>query len=79
MHEMNRNGHIPKGFGFVHRKNSIDSIDGSNCKITNEHAQAMASSLSRARYVNKLILRNTGLTDSQGISIINSMDSSLIK
>ena len=63
MAEMNRNGHIPKGFGFVHRKHSINKIDGSNCKITDEHADAIAGSLGRAKYVSKLILRNTGMID----------------
>ena len=30
MHEMNKSGHIPKGFGYVHRRDNTDSIDGSN-------------------------------------------------
>lgn len=28
--EVNKNGHIPKSFGFLHRKNESDVIDGSN-------------------------------------------------
>ena len=63
LHEMNRNMHIPKGFGFVHRRQPINSIDASDFQITNEHARAMAGSLGRARHVNKLILRNVGLKD----------------
>ena len=34
LHEMNRNGHIPKGFGYVHRKHAINEIDGSEIRIT---------------------------------------------
>lgn len=74
MHEMNKSGHIPKGFGYIHRRANIDSIDGSNCNITDQHAYAMSASLDRAKYVHKLILRNTGLTDQQGISILGAMD-----
>ena len=74
--EMHRNGHAPKGFGLIHRRPPTDEIDGSNVKITNYHAKAIACSLDRAKYVNKLILRNTGLTDNDGISIIRAMDKS---
>ena len=63
MHEMNRNGHVPKGFGFVHRKHDFHEIDGSNIQLSDAHAGAIAGSLDRAKYVNKLILRNTGLND----------------
>ena len=79
MHAMNRGGDVPKGFGFVHRKHDFHEIDGSNIKISDNHAKAIAGSLDRAKYVNKLILRNTGLTDQQGISIIRSMDKGLIR
>ena len=30
LHAMNVNGHIPKGFGFVHRGHDVHEIDGSN-------------------------------------------------
>ena len=60
---MNLNGHAPKGFGLFHRKHSIDEIDGSHTKLTDEHARAIAGSLDRAKWVSKIILRNTGLTD----------------
>ncbi len=63
MHEMNKNGHIPKGFGLVHRKNSVNTIDAGEAQLSDQHANAIASSLDRASYVNKLILRNVGLTD----------------
>lgn len=79
LHEMNRNGHVPKGFGYVHRKHAINEIDGSEIRITDQHAKAMAASLDKAKYVNKLILRNTGLTDEQGIAIIRAMDRTLIR
>ena len=79
LHEMNRNGHIPKGFGYVHRKHAINEIDGSEIRITDEHAKAMATSLDKAKYVNKLVLRNTGLNDQQGIAIITAMDKTLIR
>jgi len=79
MHEMNRNLHIPKGFGFVHRKQPVNSIDASQTKITDEHAKAISQSLDRAKYVNKLILRNVGLRDDQGISIIRAMDKQVVR
>lgn len=63
MNEMNRNGHAPKAFGFLHRKHSINEIDGSNLKLSDEQSRAIAGSLDRAKYVSKLILRNTDLTD----------------
>lgn len=79
MQEMNRNGHVPKSFGFVRRNHSIDEIDGSNCQISDAQTKAIALSLDKAKFVNKLILRNVGLTDNQGISILHSMDRTLIK
>ena len=42
--------------------------------MTDAHASAISNSLGRARYVNKLILKNVGLTDEQGIKIIQNMD-----
>ena len=77
--EMNRNGHAPRNFGFVHRRQPIHEIDGSGIIMTDQYARAIAGSLDRARYVNHLILRNTGMTDEQGISILKAMDKGLIR
>jgi len=79
MNEMNKNGQIPKGFGFVHRKRSVNAIDAGEVQISDHHARAIAISLDRAKYVNKLILRNVGLTDTQGIAIIRSMDKQIVR
>lgn len=79
MNEINKAGHIPKGFGLVHRKNGINEIDCTDCKISDQQAKAIAASLNRAKYVSTLRLRNTGLSDEQGISILRSMDRKLIR
>lgn len=47
--------------------------------MTDAHASAISNSLGRARYVNKLILKNVGLTDDQGIKIIQNMDQQAVR
>ena len=47
--------------------------------MTDEHASAISNSLGRARYVNKLLLKNVGLRDDQGIGIIQNMDQQTVR
>ena len=62
--QMNRNAHIPKSFGMVRRaKDAPNEMNASNVTISGEHAVAIANSLNRARFINKLILKNVGLKD----------------
>ena len=56
-------GIIPKSFGMVHRKNKPNELNAGAVMIDDDHAEAIAKSLNRARYINKLLLRNVGLRD----------------
>ena len=47
--------------------------------MTDAHASAISNSVGRARYINKLILKNVGLTDDQGIRIIQNMDQQAVR
>ena len=47
--------------------------------LTDAHAGAIANSIQRAKYVNKLILKNVGLKDDQAIQIIRNMDRTLVR
>lgn len=76
---MQNKGYIPKGFGYLHRKGKANSIDAGEVQISDEHASAIANSLSRAKYVNNLILKNVGLRDQQAIDIIKAMDRHVVR
>ena len=78
LHAMNRNGHVPKGFGMVHRRGGVNEIDANEIQMTDAHAKALAGSVGRAKYVNKLILKNVGLRDDQAIDIIKNMDKQVV-
>jgi hypothetical protein len=60
---MNHKGQIPKSFGMVHRKTDPNEINAGQVLISDEHADAIANSVGRARFVNKIILKNVGLKD----------------
>ena len=78
--QMNHNGHVPKSFGMVRRSKDIpNEINASHIKISDVHATAISNSLNRAKFINKLILKNVGLRDDQAIEIIRNMDMSTVR
>ena len=72
--EISRKGHVPKGLGMVHRKGQPSDLDLRGVRVDAVHADALAGGIGRARFVDKLILRNCGLTDAEGIKLIRGMD-----
>lgn len=76
---MNHKGQIPKSFGMVHRKTDPNEINAGQVLISDEHADAIANSVGRARFVNKIILKNVGLKDEQAIKIIRNMDKNVVR
>jgi len=56
---------IPKGLGFVRTKDSerADSLNLRSFYIRKEQATSIAAGLKTARFIRKLNLRNSGLTD----------------
>ena len=48
---------------MVHCNNLPNEMDAGQIQMSDEHANAIANSVGRARYVNKLILKNVGLRD----------------
>lgn len=77
--QMSHTGYIPKSYGLVHRKNKPTEINAGEVQMTDEHAEAIANGLSRAQFVNKIILRNVGLRDNQAIKIIRSMNKQVVR
>ena len=59
---------------MVHRKGKPTELDCGDIQMTDEHADAIAFSISRANYINKIILKNVGLRDNQALSIIRNMN-----
>ena len=70
---------MPKGLGMIHRKDDVDQIKVCGLNLDGIHLEAFAISVHRARYVTKIILKDCGLTDKEGISIISQMNKSLVK
>ena len=54
-------------------------MDANQIQMSDEHADAIANSVGRARYINKLILKNVGLRDEQAIGIIRNMDQQVVR
>ena len=77
--EMNDNCAVPRSLGLIHRKDDRMVIDAKEISLKSPHAQAFAAAVGRAKYVEKLALRNTNLTDEHGINIIRNMDRLNIK
>ena len=72
--EISKRCHVPKGLGMIHRKDDASNLDMKGVLVDDVHADALANGIGRARFVDKLILRNCGLTDREAIKLINSMD-----
>ena len=68
--EVNSKGQIPKGLGMIHRKDDTDQINLRGMNLGGIHLEAFAMSVNRAKYVTKINLKDCGLTDKEGISII---------
>ena len=63
---------------MIHRKIQPNEMNAGQVLISNEHADAIANSVSRAKFVNKIILKNVGLKDDQAIKIIRNMDKNVV-
>ena len=70
---------MPKGLGMIHRKDEIDQIKVCGLNLDGIHLEAFATSVSRAKFVTKIILKDCGLTDKEGIQIITQMNLALVK
>ena len=65
--KVNDKGLVPKGLGMIHRKDDIDQIKVTGLNLDGIHLEAFAESVHRAKYVTKIILRDCGLSDKEGI------------
>ena len=72
--EISNKCHIPKGLGMIHRKDEVNSLNMKGVLIDEIHANALANGIGRAKFVDKIILRNCGMTDKEGIKLIKSMN-----
>lgn len=72
--EINKAGSVPKSMGMIHRKDDPSTLDMESVLMDKVHAVALQESLGKAKFVNKIILRNCGLKDDEAIRLIKSMD-----
>ena len=72
--EINKASSIPKGMGMIHRKDDPSALNMEGVIIDKVHSIALEESLGKAKFVNKIILRNCGLKDDEAIRLIKSMD-----
>ena len=59
---------------MIHRKDDPSSLNMESVLMDKVHAVALEESLGKAKFVNKIILRNCGLRDDEAIRLIKSMD-----
>ena len=64
---------------MIHRKDQVDQINVTGLQLDGIHLEAFAVSVHRAKYVTKIILKDCGLSDKEGISIISNMNRELVK
>ena len=76
---VNEKGMAPKGLGMIHRKDDVDQINLRGLNLDGIHLEAFAISVSRAKYVTKIILKDCGLSDKEGLRIITNMNKKLVK
>ena len=63
---------------MIHRKDGIDQINlqGTNLGI---RLEAFSLSLNKAKYVTKINLKDCGLTNQEGISVITNINRGLVR
>ena len=64
---------------MIHRKDETDAINVRGLNLDGIHLEAFAASVHRAKFVTKIILRDCGLTDKEGISIVKQLNKGLVK
>ena len=64
---------------MIHRKDDTDQINVRGLNLDGIHLEAFAISVHRAKFVTKIILKDCGLTDKEGIQIITQMNKGMVK
>ena len=77
--KVNQRGLPPKGLGMIHRRGHTDQIKLCRIPLDGYQMETFAESVHRAKFVTKIILKDCGLTDKEGLLVITKMNQSLVR